>query len=235
MRRIPTQAPLPFGRKERVLNRQIRQRAAGERVTRGPGRPKKKNNDRVSHAARPALAEKSAVHVTLRVQRHVPNLRARRRFNVIKQAFVKFAGGRGFRLVHFAVLSNHVHFVVEADGKSALSMGMQKLLHSISRRLNALSVAEHGGHVSTKKGAYSALKGWLGRVFSDRYHAHVLATPTEMERAVHYVVTNADRHYGRTTNDQADACSSAAVPELVREPRGFLLARACRRILARLR
>jgi REP element-mobilizing transposase RayT len=241
MRRTPAQAVLPFSRKERVLNRQIRQRAGGERVTRGPGRPRKKNNDRMPHTTRPALAEQSAVHVTLRVRERVPNLRARRRFNVIKQAFVSFAAGRGFRLVHFAVLSNHVHFVVEANGQRALSKGMQKLLHSISRRLNALSLKEHGSRQSTKAGPYSALKGWLGRVFSDRYHAHVLKTPTEMEHAVQYVLQNASRHYGSTATRPAglsrgktDPCSSAAVPELVCDAKGFLLARACRRILARL-
>jgi REP element-mobilizing transposase RayT len=231
MKRVPTQAVLPFGRKERVLNRQIRERAKGMRVRRGPGRPKKKSNDRVSHAARPAIVDKSAVHVTLRVREKVPNLRARRRFNVVKQAFVKFAGGRGFRLVHFAVLSNHVHFIIEADGKRALSMGMQKLLHSISRRLNALSVVEHGGSVSTKGGPYTALRGWLGRVFADRYHAHLLKTPTEMQNAVSYVMNNAERHYG-PRGVPTDPFTSAAEPDLVHEPKGFLLAHACKRALA---
>src|ERR687884_148808 len=103
MKRLSTQAVLPFGRNERVTNRQLRERTEGRRVRPGPGRPRKKNNDRMPHSARPALSEKSAVHVTLRASQRVPNLRARRRFNVIKQAFVKFAGGRAFRLVHFAV------------------------------------------------------------------------------------------------------------------------------------
>jgi REP element-mobilizing transposase RayT len=235
MKRVPVQAVLPFGRRERILNRQIRQREKGNRVSRGPGRPRKKDNGRVSHVARPMLAERSAVHVTLRVRERVPNLRARRRFNVIKQAFVKFSGGRGFRLVHFAILSNHVHFVVEADGKRALSLGMQKLLHSISRRLNALSVTEHGGNMSTKAGPYSALRGWLGRVFSDRYHAHVLKTPTEMEHAVRYVMTNAERHYGHGRTSEGDPFTSAIAPELVHAAKGYLLARASKRMLGRLR
>lgn len=237
MKRIPTQALLEFGRKERVINRQIRERAEGKKVRPGLGRPAKKNNDRVSHQRRPGLAEKTAVHVTLRVRRHVPSLRARRRFNVIKHAFVRFCRARpGFRLVHFAVLSNHLHFIVEADSKPALSMGLQKLLHSISRRLNALNVKEQGTELSTLGGAYSRLRGWLGRVFADRYHAHVLKTPTEMAHAVRYVLENASNHYGASRSREPDPFTSLGAVDsvLVVEANGFLLARECRRYLAHL-
>ena len=41
-------------------------------------------------ALREELEARTAVHVTLKTTRPVPNLRARRRFSVIKQAFVKF-------------------------------------------------------------------------------------------------------------------------------------------------
>jgi REP element-mobilizing transposase RayT len=199
------------------------------------------------------LATSAALHVTLKTRTAVPNLRTRRRFNIIKHAFVKFCGAEanggpaieGFRLVHFAVLSNHVHLVVEADSKHALSMGMQKLLHSISRRLNALSVHEHGGKISTKAGPYHDLKGWLGRVFADRYHAHHLKTPTEMNHAVNYVLTNADRH-GASRSEHgavsADAFNSVGAlthdmprPELplVAQAKGVLLVRACQAQLRR--
>lgn len=237
MKRPPIQAVLEFGRKERVINRQIRERAAGKKVRSGPGRPRKKDNDRVSHQRRQPLGDRTAVHVTLRVRRHVPNLRARRRFNVIKHAFVRFCTARpGFRLVHFAVLSNHLHFIVEADSKPALSVGLQKLLHSISRRLNALNVKEQGAALSTKAGAYSRITGWLGRVFSDRYHAHVLKTPTEMRNVVRYVLENAGHHYGASSSSEPDPFTSlgAVDPALVVDPRGFLLARECRRYIARL-
>ncbi len=197
MKRVPLQGVLPLGRKERVQNRQWRERAQGKKVRPGPGRPKSKGPVGVSHQMRQELRPRSALHVTLRVTNRVPNLRARRRYAVIRNAFVKFCKQEdlGFRLVHFAVLSNHVHFVVEADSKRALSMGMQKLNHSISRRLNALSLREHGQTQSTKAGDYSALPGWLGRVFSDRYFAHLLKTPSEIKNAIKYVRGNAERHY----------------------------------------
>lgn len=257
MKRVPRQTLLAFGRKEAVINRQIRERTAGKKVRRGPGRPKK-NNGRVSHQRRPKLREQSALHLTLKTRSHVPNLRTRRRFNVIKQAFVSFCGAegsdnravKGFRLVHFAVLSNHVHLVVEADSSAALSLGMQKLLHSISRRLNALSVHEHGGTVSTQGGRYQDIKGWLGSIFGDRYHAHLLRTSTEMNHAVNYVLTNAERHGASRAEPgamSADAfCSLGAATlqvdwlngasrdlPLVAPARGVLLGRTCRKLIRR--
>jgi hypothetical protein len=33
-----------------------------------------------------------------------------------------------------------------------------------------------------------------GRIFADRYHAHVLGSPTEVKRALLYVLNNARRH-----------------------------------------
>ena len=226
--------------------RHIRERAEGKPVRRGLGRPRKKNNDRVSHQRRDHLPGKSAVHVTLRLRRHVPSLRARRRFNVVKHAFVRFCRARpGFRLVHFAVLSNHLHFIVEADSKHALSMGMQLLLHSVSRRLNALFVREQGGRQKTREpgAGYRSPAGWLGRVFADRYHVHALKTPTEMERAVAYVRDNAKNHYGAQASGLArvgrrlldtfssfvrvvDSAPPITSPPIVR-PCGFLLRRAC--------
>ncbi|MCC6805996.1 MAG: hypothetical protein IT381_01120 [Deltaproteobacteria bacterium] len=178
----------------------------------------------------------------------MPNLRSRKRYAAVRNAFVKFCAqeATGFRLVHFAVLSNHLHFVVEADSSRALSMGMQKLLHSISRRLNALSVREQGGRqiaprvasseASSGEGGYRALVGWIGRVFSDRYFAHHLKTPTEMEHAVRYVRDNAKKHYGaeatgllRQGRRLLDSFSSfvANDSQLTTGPTSFLLQRAC--------
>ena len=252
MRRIPTQGTLPLDRKDKVKNRQWRERTSGEKVRPGLGRPRRKKShdedDRASHEARPELRDKSALHVTVRTTSRVPNLRSRKRYAAVRNAFVKCCEQKtiGFRLVHFAVLSNHLHFVVEADSKRALSMGMQKVLHSISRRLNALSVREQGGRqiaprvasseASSGEGGYRALVGWIGRVFSDRYFAHHLKTPTEMEHAVRYVRDNAKKHYGaeatgllRQGRRLLDSFSSfvANDSQLTTGPTSFLLQRAC--------
>ncbi len=80
----------------------------------------------------------------------------------------------GFRLAHHAILSNHLHFIVEADA-CALSGGVNGLLVRIARALNAL---------------------WCrgGKLFDDRYHARPLTTPREVRAALVYVLDNARRH-----------------------------------------
>jgi hypothetical protein len=40
------------------------------------------------------------------------------------------------------------------------------------------------------------VKGWIGKVFRDRYHSHVLKTFSEMQRAIEYVLRNAEKHIG---------------------------------------
>jgi REP element-mobilizing transposase RayT len=93
--------------------------------------------------------------VTLKLKHGLPRLRGRKPFNAIAGAFRKYAEGNGFRLVHFSVQHDHLHLMVEADGKAMLSRGMQKLVISISRRLNLL---------------WGEGKRWLGRLFRERYH-----------------------------------------------------------------
>src|SRR5882762_8727515 len=124
--RLPRQLALPIGRRERVLNRQIGQRARGESVRPGPGRPKKPGS--ISHAARPELAVNEALLVTLKVQPGIPNLRSGGRFRAVRAALRAFrkvdltdlltdveakeGAAFGFRVAHFAVLGDHIHLVV---------------------------------------------------------------------------------------------------------------------------
>jgi hypothetical protein len=95
----------------------------------------------------------------------------------------------GMRLVEFAVLSNHLHLVCEADDERALARGIKGLCVRIARALNRL---------------------WnrVGSVFSDRYHAHVLRTPREVRNALNYVLHNAALHGSRLGGP--DPCSSGA-------------------------
>ena len=81
----------------------------------------------------------------------------------------------GFRLVHYVVIGNHMHFVVEASDRTSLTRGMQGLLVRIARGLNHL---------------------WkrMGKVFADRFHDHILRTPTEVRNALGYVLRNARKH-----------------------------------------
>ena len=82
----------------------------------------------------------------------------------------------GFRLVHYSVMGNHVHLIVEANDRRCLGRGMKGLGVRIAKSLNRVMERQ-------------------GNVLRDRYHAHILRTPTEVRRARHYLLTNAHHHY----------------------------------------
>jgi hypothetical protein len=82
----------------------------------------------------------------------------------------------GFRLVHFAIQSNHVHLIAEASDRRALTRGLRGLGVRLARRLNA--------HWRRR-----------GRVLADRYHERALRSPREVRAALVYVLANA-RHHG---------------------------------------
>ena len=90
----------------------------------------------VSHLRRPVLNGRWPLHVTLRMRDGVCNLRTRRVFKTLVPALY-FGGGPGarfaLRIVHFSVLSNHLHFIVETADTGALSHGMQSLTIRMAR------------------------------------------------------------------------------------------------------
>ena len=141
------------------------------------------------HARRPALAARHPVHVTVRIARGLPSLRNGKTYRELERALRAGRERFGFRLVHFAVLSNHLHLVVEAEGTQSLSRGMQGLVVRMARAAN---------------------RAWrrAGTVFAQRYHAHVLRTPREVRNALAYVLGNARRHGAWLVRGLADPCSS---------------------------
>jgi putative transposase len=129
--------------------------------------------------SRPLLAARFPVHVTLRLREDTPNLRDGRIYAALRCCLGDAnrnadQSGRG-RVVHYSVLRNHLHFIVEAQHRDALSRGMQGLATRIARAVN---------RVSARSGA----------VFADRYHARTLKTPREVRHALAYVLCNARRH-----------------------------------------
>jgi REP element-mobilizing transposase RayT len=140
----------------------------------GAGRPHRPSSG-VSHQARPIHKARFPLHVTWRIRRDVGDLRTDKRFRRVQRAF-RYGGDRfGLRLVEFSVQSNHVHLIVEANDKRALSRGLQGLAIRVAKGVNRAS-------------------GRKGRVLADRYHARALRTPTEVRHAVHYVLRNLQHH-----------------------------------------
>ena len=153
---------------------------------RGAGR-KRDPRSGVRHVARPKLSRHEPVHLTWRVARDLPNLRRPELMAELRQAFDAGKQRFGFRLVEFSVQADHLHLIAEADDRCALSRGMRALGVRVARCLNR------------------ALKR-TGRVFSDRFHARQLKTPTEVRNALRYVLNNA-LHHGRRPA-LPDPCSS---------------------------
>jgi REP element-mobilizing transposase RayT len=142
---------------------------------RGAGRKPSALQPNVSHTRRPRLDPNHPVHVTLRAAGSVPNLRSQRCMAAVRRAFVGSKGRLGLRLVHFSVQRNHIHLLVEAEGKRALSRGLQGLSVRIARGLN--------GEL-----------GRRGSVFADRYHARALSSPRQTRHALAYVLLNHAHH-----------------------------------------
>lgn len=153
---------------------------------RGAGRKPKGERAGVSHHGRAVVTRHTPVHVTLRVLGHVWNLRSRRALRVMEAALAGVRGRKDFRAVHFSVQGNHLHLLVEADGNAELARGMQALSVRLAKGLNRMM-------------------GASGKVLADRYHAHVLRTPSEVRRALAYVLLNFRSHMARLGKRLAEA------------------------------
>src|SRR5690606_22377745 len=94
------------------------------------------------HKARPELEARFPVHVVLRVVPAIRNLRKRFMYAAVREATIAVAmrelsykENGAFRIVHLSIQRNHVHLLVEADHKMALSRGMQSFQISAAKHL----------------------------------------------------------------------------------------------------
>ncbi len=157
----------------------------------GAGRKPKGDKAGVSHLRRPRVTRHSPVHVTLRLNAKLPNLRRGEYPATVTAALRAGRKSEGFRLVHYSIQSNHLHLIVEAADNETLARGMKALNVRVARAVNRLREAK-------------------GRVFADRYHSHVLGSPREVRHALVYVLNNFRKHGAARPRERFDACSSAA-------------------------
>jgi REP element-mobilizing transposase RayT len=145
-------------------------------VAKKRGRPRKQGKHDPAHVTRPAHAARHPVHVVLRVVRDVGNLRTQRAYRAVRGALARCAARADYRVVHVSIQSNHLHLLVEADDRGALSRGMQGFAISAAKRLNR------------------ELRRRRGEVFAFRYHATPIETPRQARNALAYVLNNWRRH-----------------------------------------
>jgi REP element-mobilizing transposase RayT len=173
-----------------------------------------------THEPRPPHDRRYPVHVTLRARRDVPSLRAHPTFVSLQRAIGR-ATRLSFRVIHFSVQTDHLHLIVEAESSETLRRGLQGLAGRCARAINRAS-------------------NHRGRVWRHRYHAHTLQTPSEVRRAIAYVLLNFRKHLraeagvdprssGQWFDGWAEAPLSSVWPRLVALPRTWLASAGWRR------
>jgi REP element-mobilizing transposase RayT len=134
------------------------------------GRLPKDERAGVSHSTRPQHRAAHPVHVTLRALAVAGCLRDCPVFTALEAALAA-ASSAAFRVVHFSIQRDHLHLIVEAHERLALSRGLQGLAIRTARAINRAA-------------------GRTGKVWADRYHARALRTPREVRHALVYVLHN---------------------------------------------
>lgn len=156
----------------------------------GAGRKPKGPRAGPSHGARAPLSHHHPAHVTLRLRAGLPNLRTPRLLRLLQGVLRAAQARHGCRLIHFSVQSNHLHLLIEAQHRPALSRGIGALSIRLARRLNRTW-------------------GRSGPVFAERFHARALKSPKEVRHALAYVLLNARHHAPRpATAPRIDPCTS---------------------------
>jgi hypothetical protein len=95
-----------------------------------------------------------------------------------------------------------MHLLVEAQDERSLARGMNGLGVRVARGLNKV-MRRHG------------------KVLDERYHGHILRTPTEVRNARAYLTGNAERHWGVRGPDPYASRHPLVQPET------FLMRRHC--------
>jgi putative transposase len=148
----------------------------------GAGRPRKAAKERsfVPHHARAPHKKRHPTHITLRARRGLPNFRSQRIHDMLRGILARQLRERRYRgefqVVHYSIQSNHLHVIVECEDARAMRSGVSGLVIAFAKQLNKL------------------LDRVVGKVWSDRYHSRELTTPSEVRRALVYVLQNVRKH-----------------------------------------
>jgi hypothetical protein len=138
------------------------------------------------HASRDHFPRTLPTHVTLRVRPDVPSLRVVAIVHEVERSFARGCVRPGFRLVHYSLQRNHAHLIVEVQDCDALGRGMKCIGARLARAVNRIARRR-------------------GPVVADRYHSRLLKSPTEVHRALRYVLLNSRKHAGKRISANAFA------------------------------
>ncbi len=154
-------------------------RRGGKR--KGAGRPPKGKRAGTTHEARPEVEARYPLHIVLRLVPEVGSMRRDKMYEAVREASVVVAVRERIRIVHISIQATHIHLLVEADSKLALSRGMQGFQVSVARRINTLLGTEAG-------------RRRRGRVFADRYYLVEIRSPRQARNVLSYIMGNWRKH-----------------------------------------
>jgi REP element-mobilizing transposase RayT len=172
------------------------------------GRPPKGKRAGSPHKRREAFKASQPIHVVLRIEKVMGNLRRRDMYRAVRGATMTVAVRDDFRIIHLSIQRTHIHLLVETENRIALTRGMQGFQISAAKHMNAALKWE---------------KRRRGRVFTDRYHAEVIRTPRQARHVLAYVLNNWRKHredVGRKWNVDpfSSGCSFTGWEALERQP-----------------
>jgi len=159
----------------------------------GAGRKPNGRSPGAHHAARPDHDPRHPVHVTIRVVGNVEGLRRKDIYLGLREATIVTAKREDFRIVQMSIQRDHIHLLVEAEGKDALSNGIRGFSISAARQINK-AITTRGGDRRT------------GRVIADRFHVRPLTSPRAVRNTLAYCLQNW-RHHGEDRASFARAWS----------------------------
>jgi putative transposase len=140
------------------------------------GRKPRRGRRLVAHRSRGAFNHRRPLHVTIRMADGVYNLRGNKAQVVVGRMLLGGAGKFGVSVVQLSVQGNHIHLLIEAPDHVSMGRALKGMAVRLARGMNKL-MGRAGG-----------------RVVGDRYHAHLLRTPTEVRHAIHYIRHNFRKH-----------------------------------------
>jgi REP element-mobilizing transposase RayT len=140
----------------------------------GAGRKKTGRCRDVPHRARPELSGKHPVHVSLRLRVRRSH-RNRDVYRIVYLVLTHLLARKDFRVCHVSIQHSHVHMIVEAADRRALSAGMKSFGISFARR-------------------YHHKFGGCDNVCEFRYSAKQVTTRRYARHALSYVLNNWRRH-----------------------------------------
>ncbi len=130
------------------------------------------------------FSSKNPLHLVFRLREGLPNLRTRKGAQIVKNAILG-AQACGLRVVHFSILSNHLHLIVESSSTKAFYGAMKSFCSRMGIHVRRLGSANLIKKLDEQG---------LG-IFRGRYYIEEIKTPRQMKHALKYVLLNPAKHF----------------------------------------